>query len=318
MKGFFAAFLLVAVLSISAGARAGAQSTEPLIRVGLGPEDDSTPLVYAQSAGLYKKAGLNVELDILPGGAVIGAALAGGSLEIGKGSPTSVILAHAKGLPFTVIGGSSWYDSSNPVVALIVSAKSDVKTAKDLVGQTLGSVTLQDLGTLATFAWLNQRGVDWKTLKFVEMPQSRALSSMEQNRAIGMPVYEPILTSDVSTGEVRILGYPFDAIGKHFSEGVMFANVNWVSTHRELVDRFLRVMQEADAYVNAHEAETVPLLAQFSGADPKVLAKMRRPERGVAIGPSDIQPVIDILAKYNAIPKAFPAEDLICSCALRK
>jgi len=318
MRVAVAALAIAALLSLSAAVRVAAQPAEPLIRVGLGPEDDSKPLVYAVQAGLFQKAGLNVELNNLAGSAVIAAALAGGSLEIGKGSPAGVISAFAKGLPFTIIGGSAFYTTSSHPVAMVVSAKSEVKTAQDLAGTTLGAVTLQDLSTLATYAWLNQNGVDWKSPKFIEMPASRALASMESNRAVGMTVYEPILSADLATGEVRIIGYPFDAIGKHFSMGVLFANANWVGAHLGLVERFLRVMRQADAYVSGHESETAVMLAQFGGADPAVLARIRHPERGAVIEPGDLQPVIDIMAKYNVIPGAFRAETLICSCAPRR
>lgn len=312
--------LLVASLAAvwAAGpVRATAQSTD-LVRVGVAPNDDSMPILYAAQSGMFKRAGLNVDLQQLSGGAVVGAALAGGSLEIGKATTASVIAGFAKGLPFTVIGGISYYSADSPGVALIVPTDSDVRSPRDLTGRTLGAVTLQDLGTLATYAWLDQHGVDWKTLKFVELPQSTALAAMESNRIVGMPVYEPVFSADVATGKVRILGYPFDAISRHFAEDVLFANVNWANSHRDLVARFLRVVRDASVYVSGHEAQMIPILAQLSGADPATLARLHHPGRGVAIGPSDLQPVIDINAKYNIIPRTFPAQDLICSCALRR
>jgi NitT/TauT family transport system substrate-binding protein len=310
--------LLAATFGVLPATHAVAQTADTLIRVGVGPDDDSTPLIYAAQAGLFKKAGLNVELEKLSGGAVVSAALAGGSLEIGKATSASVVAAFQRGLPFTVIGSISSYSADNPNVALIVPANSEIRTAKDLVGKTLGTVTLQDMGALSTFVWLDQRGVDWKALKFLEMPASAALATLEANRIVAMPVYEPFFSSDMATGKVRILGYPFDAIGKHFAESVAFGNVGWINAHRDLVERFLRVAADASTYVAAHESEMVPILAQFSGADPALLAKIRHPGRGVAIGPADLQPVIDLDAKYGVIPKAFPADEMICTCALRR
>jgi len=305
-------------LAIALPASTTAQPAGPLIRVGAGPDDQSTPLIYAARAGLFAKAGLNVELEKLAGAAVVGAALAGGSLEIGKASSMSVVTAYAKGLPFTVIGSIGSYNSDKPDLALIVLANSEIKTAKDLIGKTLADVSLQDMNTVATLAWLDQHGVDSSMMKYVEIPASAALPAMEESRVVGSTVYEPVYSADMATGKVRVIGYPFDAIGKHFADAVMFANVNWVSGHRDLVERFLRVMQTASAYVGTHETEMVPVLAQFAGADPAALANIRHPGRGVAIGPADLQPVIDLAAKYKVIPKAFSAQEMICSCALRR
>jgi NitT/TauT family transport system substrate-binding protein len=295
-----------------------AQTAEPLIRVGAGPDDTSMPLIYAAQGGLFKKAGLNVELEKLAGAAVVGAALAGGSLEIGKASALSVVTAHAKGLPFTVIGNIATYNGDSPDFALIVMDNSPVKSAKDLPGKVLAAVSLQDMSSIATYAWLEQHGVDSSTLKFLEMPASATLAAMEQDRVVGSTIYEPMLSAAMATGRVRIIGYPYDAIGKHFAGGLVIANVTWVADHRDLVERFLRVMQDAGAYVAAHESEMVPMLAAYSGVDPALITKAHHEGRGVAISPADLQPVIDAAAKYHAIPKAFPAAEMICDCALRK
>jgi hypothetical protein len=52
--------------------------------------------------------------------------------------------------------------------------------------------------------------------------------------------------------------------------------------------------------------------------EPAVLTRMRHPERGIAIPPSELQPVIDILARYNVVPATLRAEDLLCTCAPRR
>jgi NitT/TauT family transport system substrate-binding protein len=310
------AILAALALALLVPAATAAQA-EPVIRIGAGPDMTSLPIIYADKAGLFKKAGLNVDIQKLGGASVVGAALAGGSLDIGKGSTLSVATGFGRGLPFTIIGAIAAYNGDKPDLALIVLANSEVKTAKDLVGKVLADVSLQDMNTVATLAWLDQHGVDSASLKYVEIPATAALPAMESGRVVGSTVYEPIYTADMATGKVRVIGYPFDAISKHFVDSVLFANVNWVNAHRDLVERFLRVMKTATAYVGTHEDELTPVLAEYAGVDPVSIAKVHRPERRVTISAEDVQPVIDTAAKYKAIPKAFPATDLICSCALK-
>lgn len=62
----------------------------------------------------------------------------------------------------------------------------------------------------------------------------------------------------------------------------------------------------------------VSLLAQFGDVGPASFAKIRHTSRGVAITSANLQPVIDIAAKYNAIAKAYAAQEMICTCALRR
>jgi NitT/TauT family transport system substrate-binding protein len=313
-----AALVLAAALPLAA-TRVVAQTTEPtLIRVGTGPDDQATPLLYASKAGIYKRYGLNVEIVKLGGAAAVAAAMAGGSLEAGKGSSLGVITAIAKGLPFTVIGNLAYYDATKPDIALLVAAASTVRTPKDLEGKTVAAVTLSDMNSIATFAWLDSHGVDRSTLKYVEIPASASLAAMEQNRIVASTIYEPYFSAYMASGKVRVLGYPFEAIGKRFSDALLFANAKWAGEHRDAVDKFLRATQEASLYIAAHENESTALIAEFGGVDPATIANVRHAGRGVPLDPADVQPVIDVAFKYKVIPKAFPATDIICSCALRK
>src|ERR1019366_9465510 len=86
---------LIAALPVAA-TRVDAQCAEPLIRFGTGPDDQSTPLLYAAKAGIYKKYGLNVEMVRLPGATAVAAALSGGSLEMGKASSLGTVTAIGK------------------------------------------------------------------------------------------------------------------------------------------------------------------------------------------------------------------------------
>jgi ABC-type nitrate/sulfonate/bicarbonate transport system substrate-binding protein len=306
--------LLCAVAMVGAATRVTAQQDD-LIRVGAGPDDPSAPLIYAASAGLFKKAGLNVQLVKLGGGAFVATAVAGGSLEIGKGSTASVVTAVGRGLPFSVIGAIAKTSPGHRDVALVVSTSAAIAGPKDLIGKTMADVSLADQSTIATFTWLDQRGVDHRSLQYVEVPASATVAAIEQGRVVGASLYEPALSAAVATGKVRVLGYPFEAVASRWAEAVLYGNSDWLQQHADLVKRFLRVTGEASAYVGAHEDQVAPIVAQFSGIDPSTLVKVTHPGRSLAVNAGDIQPMIDALAKYKVIPKGFPASDMICPCA---
>src|SRR3977135_2075564 len=60
---------------------ARAQGDE-LIKFGASPFEAQGIAFYAQELGYYKRAGLNVDVQMFPGGAAILAAIAGGSLQL--------------------------------------------------------------------------------------------------------------------------------------------------------------------------------------------------------------------------------------------
>lgn len=308
----------VVVLGLAAATAAGAQTDTTVIRVVTGPSDPSTSLAFADKTGYFKRAGLNVELVKGATTSTMAAAVAGGSEDIGQGSGLGAVQIIAKGLPLTVVANQTLYNADRPDVGLLVLKSSPIKAATDLDGKTLSGVALQDLNSIATAMWLAQRGGDPATLKFVEIPASATLAALEQHRIDATTVYEPFYSNMVASGEVRVLGYPYSAIAKRFSDSVLFARSDWAAQHRALIERFLTTLQDANAYVVAHAAEADAVMAEFAGLDPKAAASIHQPERDIAIDASDLQPVIDAGAKMKLFPKVFPATDIICSCALKR
>jgi NitT/TauT family transport system substrate-binding protein len=308
------AFLGVALLATTA---ASAQPVQETIKIGAALDDQTTPLLYAQHAGLFEKAGLHVEISRMNSGAAIAAAIAGGSLQIGKASMINLITAHARNMPFTLIAPAGVYRSDAPDGGLLVAAKSTIRSARDLAGKTIAVSSLNDLNSIATQDWIDANGGDAQSVHFVELSPVAVPAALEQGRIDGATLWNPVLTEAVSTGKARIGGNVFDAIGKRYQVAAWFANGAWVASHRELVERFAEVMHEANLYVAMHENETTGLIAQFIGVDPRTLAHMARSLPAPYLDPREIQPVIAAAAKYKAIAKTFPADEFISPYALR-
>jgi NitT/TauT family transport system substrate-binding protein len=318
MKRKLSLAMLFALLSTMMSMPGVAQTDTGLIRVGSSTDDAIRPVLYAVQAGLFKKAGLNVEVVKLQNGAAVAAAVAGGSAEMGKGSALTAIQAHAKGLPFTVTTNLADYSSDTPDTAMLVANGSPIASVKDLPGKTIGLIGLQDFNSLSIYTWLAANGVDANSVKFVEIPNSASLAALETGRIDATLVLEPTYSRAVGMQKFRVLGSPWTAVGKRFSEAVIFANTSWVATHADAVAKFNRVVRDAAVYVAAHEQETKPLAAEFAGFDAATLSDFHPPARAVSMSAAELQPVIDAAAKFKMIPAAFPARDLICSCAIAR
>jgi ABC-type nitrate/sulfonate/bicarbonate transport system substrate-binding protein len=84
-----------------------------------------------------------------------------------------------------------------------------------------------------------------------------------------------------------------------------------VDGNRDVVARFAAVLQQAAAYADNHVAETLPLLVSFTGMDADVAEKMHHTYTALSFDPQQIQPIIDLAAKYSIIPKGFAARDML-------
>ena len=221
--------------------------------------------------------------------------------KVSGGSALTPILGYAKGIPFTVTSNLSNYTADNPNIGLIVKRDSPIAAPKDLIGKTIGLNGLQDQNALAMYSWLEQNAIDLGSVKFVEIPSSAQLAAIDSGRIDAAVVLEPNFSSALATGRVRVLAYPWNAMGKRYTQAVMFSTTAWVGAHRDVIDRINRVLRDAGIYVGAHENDTKMYSAQFAGIDPASLADFRASERGVTLVASDLQPTIDAAANNTNV-----------------
>jgi NitT/TauT family transport system substrate-binding protein len=204
-----------------------------------------------------------------------------------------------------------------PYSQFVVKADAPIKTGRDLNGKTIGAAGLKDMDTVAIMNWVDLNGGDSKTLKFVEMSGPVALAAIEEGRIDGADLNTPTLTRGLEGGKVRSLAQIFDAIAPRFANTGWFTLTDYADKNRSVVEKFARAIGEANAYCNAHHAETVQLVADSAKIDPKVVARMARITFGDYLRASDIQPLVNVAAKYGAIAKPFDARALISPYALK-
>lgn len=290
----------------------GFAAAQGLTQMTLGavPEESVTPALWAAKSGMFSKAGLNVDVQPAASGNAIAAGVAGGAYAVGKSSLPSVIAAHARGLPFVFVAGGSLYDTKFPYSVLTVKADSPLKTAAELNGKLLAVPSLSDITTFATKAWVDAHGGDSASLKLLEFPFAQIPDALAAGRVDAGFIADPVLQQAIDDKKVRIFAHAFDAIAPQFMVTGWFVTLDYYNKNKAELQKFYHVMQDAAKYVVEHPSDTVSVLSAFSKVDPAIIAKTHR--IGYApLEPKYMQPVVDILAKYKAIPAPFDAKELI-------
>jgi NitT/TauT family transport system substrate-binding protein len=292
-----------------------AQTAQPNpIVVGLLPSPDMATILYGRSQGAFAKAGLNLQLQTMQNGADILAAEVGGSVQIGYSDSYTLVQAFQHGIPLKLISPGGLYRSIAPTIKLVVPGDSTIKSAKDLVGKTVGGVMKNILG-LSMNAWLVREGVDPASVHFLAALPSVAVTALEARRVDAIVAFEPYLSAAEASG-ARAIATPFDAIAPAFLASSWFAVAPWVTEHHDVATSFATVMSRSSAYVNVHYQEMIPMLADFSKMAPETLAKMGQSQVPSSLVPSQLQPVIDAAVKTQYIPLTFKAEDMMLSRAI--
>jgi NitT/TauT family transport system substrate-binding protein len=303
-------FLVAASAFALNTAMADAQAVTQL-HIGTPLTDEVTPLLYAESSGLLQKQGLNVLHDKVGSGNAVAAGIIGGAYEIGLGSSVPVITGHAKGVPLVFCAAAGIYQAPEQNTPLIVRADAPFRTAADLNGKVLAVSAIGDLYWMIVKNWIGKNGGDVASLKFVEMPASAVPAALDAGRVDGAGLVGPALSQAMGSGKVRVLAYLDRAIADRFILTGWFCTTDYAAKNRPTLDKFRSAIRDASIYANAHHAETIDILAKFSGMDPAVIASGRRATYATVLDPKLIQPMIDLCAKNKVIPEAFDAREIM-------
>jgi NitT/TauT family transport system substrate-binding protein len=303
--------LVALALAFGPGARVprtAAAGDLPKIRVLRAAVEFSEGVQYAQALGLFKKYGVDVDVQVVNSGEAAASAIVGGTADIGAANVVSLILAHEKNVGFTFVAPGAEYVASAPTNALIVAKSSPIRSPKDLAGKTMGVIALGDINTIAIRAWLERNGVDAQSVHFLELPNPQMAAAIERGAIDAAIISSPALAPAMQSG--RVLALPYSAVSVHFAINAWYAKNDWVASHRDAVARFTRAVTEAQLWANRNHADSAKILVADAKLDPELVATMTRATYAPKLDDALIQPLIDLMAKYGRIAAPFPASDL--------
>ena len=108
-----------------------------------------------------------------------------------------------------------------------------------------------------------------------------------------------------------MLGKPLDVIAPRFLLSCWVATTEYIDKNSEAVKAFVAGIVDGGRYTNAHQAETVDMVAQFTKQDPAQLREGVRTIVSTGISMADVQKPLDFAYKYGVIDKQYEAKALL-------
>jgi NitT/TauT family transport system substrate-binding protein len=280
------------------------------VRVMTLPIDLGAQPYYATDLGMFKRGGLDADVQTANYGTQVASAVAGGSIDIGQSNIMSLCAAYERGLPFALIAGAGLYSSTKPTSMMIVLKTSPLQTAKDLNGKTVAVNGLKSITQISVEAWADDNGGDSTQIKFVEMPFVEMEPALATGRIDAALLADPDATTALAVGRSRPFAKCFDAIAKQFLIGGWFAKTDWIAANLDTVRKFVAVMNVAADWANkpANQTQSASILQKYTKVD---VGKANRIVYAKTLDPALIQPNIDVAAKYKLLKAPFPASKLI-------
>jgi len=279
------------------------------LRLATLPIDGTALAYYAKDLNYFADAGLDVTIQSISNGATITAAVIGGTLDIGWSNIVSLAAAYKRGLPVAIIAAGGIHTPGSLATQLMVRKDSPLRTASDLSGKVIGCTGLANIGQFAPELWIDKNGGNSGSVKFIEVPLPELPAALEASRVDAAWLAEPFIHA--AEPFARTFATCFDAVAPRWMLGAWFTTPAWASAHRDTVEAFRNVMSKTATWANANQTQSGLILAKYSNLDPSVLKTMHRITYGTRAEAAQIQPVIDLSARYGAIAATFPAAELM-------
>jgi NitT/TauT family transport system substrate-binding protein len=292
--------------------RASAQTPAALapIRIGTLPIESGGQAYYGDDLGFFRNAGLDAHVEAMSNAGSLVSAVISGAIDVAPTNCVTLSQAYAKGLPIYYIAPGAVYNGQSPTTELAVANDSTYRTAKDLNGKRIAVLTLGGFLQVAAQNWLDLNGADSKTVTFLELPSSEIVAALQAKRvdAAGLP--EPFRSSAKAQNSVRFIAAPYSSVGRRVMTSAWVANRSWVDANPVTVGRFTAALRTTAQWANTHEHESAAVLSKYVHLPVAVIEGMNHDPFAIRTEVATIQPIIDVCAKYNLIPRRFPATDL--------
>jgi NitT/TauT family transport system substrate-binding protein len=284
--------------------------TPVTLKIGIIPAEICGQVIYGAEAGYFSRAGLDMQMQTFPSGGAIAAALAGGALDIGMVDLTSMINAHVRGIPFVALAPGLVNSSEAPTFAIVVRGDSDIRSAKDLNGKSIGVNGLNNIAQVSAMAWIDNNGGNSKAVKFVELPLPAKAAAIKAGTIDASLDTEPFLTYGLDQG-FRAFYMEVKPIASPYLLDVFASTREWAQKNSAAAAKFISAMHDTSVWANANHQLTAPMLAKATRLPLEVVQRMRRGAFAVNEDPKLVQPVIDAVVRYGIIAKGFPASELM-------
>jgi NitT/TauT family transport system substrate-binding protein len=296
----------------SGSTSASSEAREPAtIKAGILPVADHAWLFLGSRKGFFEEEGLTIEDGFADSRSVVPAVLKG-EFDIGNIAITSAIIARSKGLPVRLVSPSSFggSDEQSAPDAVMVPKGSSITSPKDLEGKTVAVATLNNIGPLTINATLEKEGVDYKQVKYVEVPFPEMPAALEAGRVDAAWVVEPFVGLAAAAGARAVL-HPYEGTAPGFPVSGFFASEKWIADNEDVVARFQRAAQKSLEYAAAHPDEARRVVPSYTEIPAAAAKAMVLPAWEPTYDLDDLQLNVDLAAKYGFIEEKPAAEDLV-------
>ena len=265
------------ILALAAAALLAAQHqalAEDQVKLTIGQRGnwDTAISQLGETAGIFKKHGLALEMLYTAGSGETLQPVIAGSVDLGLavGTP-GAIAAYSKGAPVRIIGAEAtgaadyWY----------VKASSPIKTLKDLNGHSIAYSTSGSSTESVVRAFIKENGLT--SAKAVSTGGAPAtMTAVMTDQVDAGWASPPGGLKEIDEGKIRILARATDAaIVRGQTIRVIVANAQFLAQRKDVAARYMQAYRETIDYMYGDNPQVLKDYAAFAGVSEAMARRVR-------------------------------------------
>jgi NitT/TauT family transport system substrate-binding protein len=261
----------------SPGSTTASPTGSTTLRVGHLPAGCVSHLLLANKRGMFKEAGLNIELTQFNGPGENLQALVAGAKDVIHNPWTNTVAAYAKGTEqLRIISGSGKGGIE------LVSRQGSVKSLNDLAkaanqGLRIGTLQLDTL-ELVVYGHLKKLGVDYKGYKMTFFPSMVGMGeALIKNSVDVCSLAQPYAQSVVAESGGTYLGDSNGAWGPEASDCVISSTTSFTQKEPNLIADYLAVLRKsAEALNQDYQSAIADLVPVYNSKEDILSVALKR------------------------------------------
>lgn len=244
---------------------------------------DFAAAYVAKEEGIFKKHGLDVELQLITLTSNIPPSLQSDSIQIGGVAPSVLLQAASSGLDMVAIAGASLSDSQSDNPGIVVKSGSAIRTPQDLVGRKVGVPGLGGALHVLVRRWLALKGVDYRKVSFVEVAFPQMNDVLKGGSIDAAVVADPFMGRIVQSGSGAVLAHLSRDLPDGFSVLLYAATRQWASKNPAQLASFRKAIAEASQLAQQNPQLMRKDIGKYVRVPPAVLEQLPAPRLSAEI-----------------------------------